>query len=69
MRDAACEVMPDDLETLAKRRVQARTGLILHALIFATMNAGFFVIWRFTGHGYPWFLWPAVGWGIGLFAH
>jgi hypothetical protein len=23
----------------------------------------------FTGRGYPWFLWPALGWGIGIAFH
>ena len=24
-------------------------------------------IWAFTGAGYPWFIWPALGWGMAFF--
>jgi hypothetical protein len=27
------------------------------------------VIWALAGGGYPWFLFPIFGWGIGLVAH
>ena len=27
-----------------------------------------FFIWWFTG-GYPWFVFPLLGWGVGLLAH
>jgi hypothetical protein len=26
-------------------------------------------IWALTGAGYPWPVWPALGWGIGLVPH
>ncbi|HEY5922231.1 MAG TPA: 2TM domain-containing protein [Kofleriaceae bacterium] len=61
--------MENDLETVAKKRVQARMGFVVHALIYFVMNAGFVAIWMLTGSGYPWFVWPALGWGIGLLAH
>jgi hypothetical protein len=61
--------MEKDLEAIAKRRVQARMGFAIHALIYIAMNSGLVLIWFLTGHGYPWFLWPIVGWGIGLVAH
>ena len=61
--------MEDNLETVAKQRVQARMGFVIHAMIYAVMNGGFVVIWLLTGRGYPWFLWPLVGWGIGVLAH
>jgi hypothetical protein len=28
-----------------------------------------FIIWSVTGKGYPWFIWPLAGWGIGIFAN
>ena len=24
------------------------------------------IIWAVTGAGYPWFIWPAIGWGLAL---
>ena len=61
--------MDNDLENVARKRVQARSSLVVHASMYAVMNLGFVVIWLLTGHGYPWFLWPTLGWGIGLLAH
>lgn len=61
--------MDTEIETLAQKRVQARLGFIVHLLMYLVMNAGLIVIWQLTGRGYPWFMWPALGWGIGIFAH
>lgn len=34
------------------------------------VNAGLFFIWLMTDSGgYPWFIWPIFGWGIGLIFH
>jgi hypothetical protein len=27
------------------------------------------VIWLITGAGYPWPVWPMLGWGIGVAGH
>jgi hypothetical protein len=58
-----------DLEQVAKRRVQARFGLAIHTVLYIVVNGSLFVIWSFTGRGYPWFVWPMMGWGIGIVAH
>ena len=58
-----------ELEELAKKRVQARMGLIVHASMYVVMNTGIILIWLLTGRGYPWFMWPLLGWGIGVLAH
>ena len=55
--------------TIARRRVQARTGLVLHAAMYAVFNAGMLAIWAISSTHYPWFLWPMFGWGIGLIGH
>lgn len=61
--------MEDTLEELARKRVQARTGFLVHAAMYLTMNAGLVIIWLLSGRGYPWFMWPLLGWGIGVLAH
>jgi hypothetical protein len=58
-----------DLQRVAKRRVQARFGLVIHLVMYLAVNGGLFGMWWFTGHGYPWFLWPMIGWGVGIVAH
>jgi hypothetical protein len=71
MGDAHAPGMQDDrdLEKLAKRRVQARFGFAIHAALYVCVNAGLFAIWMLTGGGYPWFVWPMLGWGMGIVAH
>jgi hypothetical protein len=41
----------------------------IHAAVWFATNVMLFVIWLITGAGFPWFLFPALGWGIGLAAH
>jgi hypothetical protein len=40
---------------------QARTYLAVMALLW--------LIWLVTGAGYPWPVWPMLGWGIGVAGH
>ena len=47
----------------------AQRGFQIHATVWFAVNAFFFMIWLITGAGFPWFLIPAFGWGIGLAAH
>jgi hypothetical protein len=61
--------MENELETIATKRVQARMGFFVHLAMYLVMNTGLVAIWYFTGHGYPWFMWPLLGWGIGILAH
>ncbi|HUP86465.1 MAG TPA: 2TM domain-containing protein [Acidimicrobiales bacterium] len=44
-------------------------GFQIHATVWFTVNAFLFMLWLITGAGFPWFLIPAAGWGIGLAAH
>jgi hypothetical protein len=59
----------ENVEELAKKRVQARMGFFVHVCMYVVMNTGIFAIWALTGQGYPWFMWPMLGWGIGILAH
>lgn len=61
--------MEDDIEKLAKTRVQARMGFVVHSAMYVVLNAGLILLWFITGRGYPWFVWPLLGWGIGIVAH
>jgi len=61
--------MENELETVARKRVEARAGFLVHLIMYLVMNAGLVTIWKLTGHGYPWFVWPALFWGIGILAH
>jgi hypothetical protein len=55
------------LERTARRRVAARMGWTLHALIFLAVNAG--LAWLSWRSGRDWAVFPALGWGLGLLVH
>jgi hypothetical protein len=59
----------DDLRTVATRRVKARRELISHVAMYLVTNVALLGIWAATGAGYPWFVWPLLGWGIGVGFH
>ena len=50
------------LRELAHKRVEFR----IHLTVYCIVNAALWAIWWFTGHDYPWPIWPLVGWGIGV---
>lgn len=58
-----------DLKQLARHRVKLKRDFVTHLFIYIAANAMFVGIWAATGRGYPWFLWPLVGWGIGVIAN
>ena len=54
----------------AKKRVEEKKGFYVHLTVYVLVNALLVIIWAFPGGGgYPWFLWPMGGWGIGILAH
>ena len=64
------QVKDDRLWKIAKRRAAFK----IHLAAYMAMSIFFWLIWFFTSnhypdHGYPWPIWPMIGWGIGLVAH
>jgi signal transduction histidine kinase len=51
-----------------RRRAAAEAGFYAHLMSYLGVMAFLALVNLFTTH-YPWFIWPAFGWGIGLFAH
>ncbi len=64
-------IMPSDeeLRFIARRRVEDRIGFYIHLTIYVAVNFGLFLIWFFTGQGFPWFIIPMAFWGVGVAAH
>ncbi|MFI5397499.1 MAG: ATP-binding protein [Candidatus Binatia bacterium] len=60
----------DEAELLrrARRRAAAEVAFHAHLMSYLGVMAFLALINLLTTH-YPWFIWPAMGWGIGLFAH
>jgi signal transduction histidine kinase len=52
----------------ARRRAAAEIGFHIHMMAYLGVIALLALVNLFTTR-YPWFLWPALGWGIGVFAH
>lgn len=52
----------------ARRRARAEVGFYAHLMSYLGV-IGFLALVNVLTTRYPWFLWPALGWGIGLFAH
>lgn len=58
-----------DLLRQAQKRVGLRMGFLTHALVYAVVNGGLFILNVVQGGKTLWSFWPLVGWGIGLAAH
>lgn len=67
MSDAPSPVS-DDALAQARRHVAALRGLYIHATTYGLVIGLLFAINFMTGRPW-WFVWPALGWGIGLAFH
>jgi hypothetical protein len=60
------QISEEEIYQQARKRVEEKKGLLIHAIVYVLVNAILVIIWAVTNHGYPWFWWPLGGWGIGL---
>jgi len=57
-------------ERQQRHQRNAMQGLRVHAAVFLAVQVLLFVTWLVTTPGgFPWFVFPFLGWGIGLVAH
>jgi uncharacterized RDD family membrane protein YckC len=64
------DVVKDDETYLrAKRRVQEIKDFYAHLIVYIIVNAVLVLINLLVTPGFLWFLFPLIGWGIGLFFH
>jgi len=60
----------EEIYRQAKKIVEEKKGFYTHLAVYIVVNILLVIIWAFpAGGGYPWFLWPLGGWGIGLLFH
>ncbi|MBI4514535.1 MAG: 2TM domain-containing protein [Deltaproteobacteria bacterium] len=52
----------------ARRRAAVEASFYVHLMWYLAVMA-FLAFINLMTTAYPWFLWPALGWGIGLFSH
>ena len=53
----------------ARRVARRKMDFLRHVIIYLVVMAVLATINNVTGGGYQWWLWPALGWGIGVVAH
>ncbi len=64
--------MEQDIHRRAEERVERRMGFFTHLVTYLVVNAGLFLAWYFIsdhGKGFPWFVIPLGGWGVGVIVH
>ena len=65
---AAAASSEADILRRARRRAAAEVSFYAHLQSYLGVMA-FLALINLCTTWYPWFLWPALGWGVGLFAH
>ncbi len=58
-----------ELYARARKRVEELKGFYSHFMVYVLVNAGLVGLNLLTSPQYLWFVWPMLGWGIGLVAH
>ena len=48
---------------------EARRGFTIHAIVYAVVMTSLIILNLTVAHEFLWFLFPLVGWGIGLAMH
>ncbi len=61
--------MNDELKRIARRRVSARIGLYIHAMVYAVVNGFLALVQLRTTPDVAWSVFPLAGWGLGLAIH
>ena len=58
-----------ELYEQARKRVEEKKALFIHLVVYVVVNLFLITIWAVTGAGFPWFVFPLGGWGIGVLFH
>ena len=53
----------------AKERVEAIKGFYIHLIVYVVVNLILFSINMIVSPDSLWFIWPLMGWGVGLVLH
>ena len=66
----AKQLSEDEIYDLARKRVKEKKDFYVHLTAYICVNIFLIIIWAFVaGRGFPWFIFPLVGWGIGITFH
>ena len=53
----------------AKKRVEAKFGFYIHLAVYIAVSILLVIINLSSSDQHLWFIWPLLGWGIGVFSH
>ena len=59
----------ENREELARTTARAKLDFIRHLFTYGIIIAALIIINNIAGGGYQWWIWPAVGWGVGVLFH
>ena len=65
----ANQLSEEELYNKAKKVVEEKKGFYIHLLVYLCVNTFLIIIWAINTGGFPWFVFPLAGWGIGLLFH
>ncbi len=63
------QMSEQEIYQLAKKRVEEKKGFYIHFAVYVLVNIFLVIIWAASGAGFPWFIFPLGGWGIGVLFH
>jgi fatty acid desaturase len=69
VKDMTTGMSEEEIYRQARKRVEEKKGFYVHFAVYIIVNIILVIIWAATGAGYPWFLFPLGGWGIGILFH
>jgi hypothetical protein len=59
----------DGLRKEARERAEMKFSFYINIALYIIINGILIAIWYFNGMGFPWIIFPLIGWGIGVVAH
>ena len=59
----------ESLRKIAEQKINYRYSVLIHAVVFGMVNGLLFLINFLTMPSYYWFLFPLLGWNVGLVLH
>lgn len=67
---AKSKMTEEEIYEAAKQKVEDKKGFRTHFIVYLCINAMLVIIWAITDFGgFPWFVFPLGGWGIGIVFH
>jgi fatty acid desaturase len=63
------QMTDEEIYREAKKKVEEKRSFRTHFIVYLAVNILLIIIWATTGAGFPWFVFPLGGWGIGVLFH